>query len=180
MTSIPLHPALVHLPLGLAFVLPILVLGFTWALWKDRIQRRAWAAIIVLHGILLGAGFLALLTGERESQRIESVVPETAIETHEESAEQFLSVVGISLALASSVLVVSRPRARRALTVATFLGSLLVSGAALRVGHAGGKLVYVHNAAAAYTRSNNGSVQSHQHARVPAVREPAASTETME
>jgi hypothetical protein len=39
----------------------------------------------------------------------------------------------------------------RALTAATVLGTFLVAGAAFRVGHAGGQLVYVHNAATAYS-----------------------------
>ena len=38
MTSLPLHPATVHLPLGLAFVIPLLAIGFLWALWTGRVE----------------------------------------------------------------------------------------------------------------------------------------------
>ncbi|HWR16879.1 MAG TPA: hypothetical protein VN577_18775 [Terriglobales bacterium] len=90
MSSIPLHPALVHLPLGLAFMLPMLTIAFTWALWTKRIQPRAWLLIIILQALLLAAGLLAMNTGEREGDRVERVVPERAVETHEAYAEQFV------------------------------------------------------------------------------------------
>ena len=50
-TSLPLHPAIVHLPLGLAFVIPALAVGFAWALWKGRTGPRAWVSIVALQGI---------------------------------------------------------------------------------------------------------------------------------
>lgn len=147
----PLHPALVHVPLGLAFILPALAIGFSWAVWKRRVQPRAWISIVVLEAVLLGAGLVALKTGQNEEDRVEKVVPESALATHEERAEQFLWVTGITLAVAASVLLASRsPLAVRALTATTVLGTLLVAAAAVRVGHAGGQLVYVHNAPAAY------------------------------
>lgn len=158
MSSIPLHPALVHLPLGLAFILQILAIGFTWALWTKRIQARSWLVIIVLQAILLAAGLLAMNTGEREGDRVEKVVPERAIETHEAYAEQFLWGVGITLAVGILVLI-PRSGMTRAFSIATVAGTLAVAGLAVRVGHAGGQLVYVHNAAAAYASSNTRSAQ---------------------
>ncbi len=174
MTAVPLHPALVHVPLGLALVLPILALGFTWALWSGRIRPRAWAAVVLLHAILLGAGLVALKTGQNEGERVESVVPESAIETHEEYAEQFLWVVGISLVVASAVLVVRRPAAIQALSAVTVLGAFLIAGAALRVGHAGGRLVYVHNAAAAYSSDNKGGALAGDGVPGPRLKQSAA------
>ena len=56
MTSLPLHPAIVHLPLGLAFVIPALAVGFAWALWTGRVRQRAWIAILALQAVLLTAG----------------------------------------------------------------------------------------------------------------------------
>ncbi|HWR17508.1 MAG TPA: hypothetical protein VN577_21955 [Terriglobales bacterium] len=158
MSSIPLHPALVHLPLGLAFILPILAIGFTWALWTKRIQPRAWLVIIVLQAILLAAGLLAMNTGEREGERVERVVAERAIETHEAFAEQFVWAVGMTLAVGVLVLI-PQSRVARALAIATVAGTFAVAGLAVRVGHAGGKLVYVHNAAAAYAQSDVRSAQ---------------------
>jgi uncharacterized membrane protein len=156
----PLHPALVHLPLGLAFILPALALGFAWAVWKNPLKRRAWTLIVVLQAVLLGAGFVAMNTGEREGERIERAVPKAAIERHEELAEQFIWATGITLVVAAGALVFRRPGAVRALTGAAVLGTSLVAAAALRVGHAGGQLVYVHNAGAAYTSEKRALAQA--------------------
>lgn len=159
MSSIPLHPALVHLPLGLAFILPILAISFTWALWRKRIQARSWLVIIVLQAILLAAGLLAMNTGEREGDRVEKVVPERAIETHEAYAEQFAWAVGITLVVGILVLI-PRSRMARVFSIATVAGTLAVAGLGVRVGHAGGQLVYVHNAAAAYAQSDSRTAQA--------------------
>lgn len=153
MTSVPLHPALVHLPLGLAFVIPLLAAGFAWALWTGRIRTRGWAVIVALQALLLGAGFMAMNTGEREEDRVERVVPASAIKQHEEYAEAFVWAAGVTLGFSALVLVFRRPAAARAFTAATVAGSLAVAGSALLVGKAGGQLVYAHNAAAAYVNS---------------------------
>ncbi len=151
MTLIPIHPALVHLPLGLAFLLPALALGFAWTLWKNPLHKRAWILVVVLQAVLLGAGLAAMNTGESDGERIERAVPKAALERHEELAEQFLWAAGFTLVVAAGALVFRRPAAVRSLAGTAILGTLLVAAAALRVGHAGGQLVYVHNAGAAYT-----------------------------
>lgn len=161
MTSLPLHPAIVHLPLGLAFVLPVLATGFAWALWRGRVRPRAWVSIIALQAVLLGAGVLAMNTGQREGERVERVVPDAALEQHEEYAEQFVWATGMTLVVATLVVLFRQPAIAHLLTLATVAGTLIVAGAAIRVGHAGGRLVYVHNAAAAYlTTHGSGSDES--------------------
>jgi hypothetical protein len=140
----------VHLPLGLAFVIPALAVGFAWALWKGRASRRAWVSVIALQAVLLGAGVVAMNTGEQEEKRVERVVPDAAIEQHEEYATQFVWATGVTLVLATLVLAFRKPAITHALTLATVAGTLVVAGAAIRVGHAGGRLVYVHNAGSAY------------------------------
>ena len=151
MTSLPLHPAIVHLPLGLAFVMPVLAAGFAWALWKGRTKTGAWVTIVALQAVLLGAGLVAMNTGEREEDRVERVVPEIALERHEEFAEQFVWATGGTLLLAGLVLLFRKPTVARTLSAATVVGTLVVAAAAVRVGHAGGRLVYEHNAGAAYS-----------------------------
>lgn len=92
-------------------------------------------------------------TGEREEDRVERVVPDAAIEQHEAYAEQFVWATGAPLLLAILVLLFRKPAMARALTAATVAGTFIVAATAVRVGHAGGRLVYVHNAGAAYTSS---------------------------
>jgi uncharacterized membrane protein len=151
MSSLPLHPAIVHLPLGLAVLMPILAGGFAWALWRGRVRPRAWIAVVALQALLVGGGFVAMKTGEAEEDRVEAVVTKNAIHEHEELAEQFVWSAGLTLALTALVLVMRRPAAVRMASAVAVLGTVVVTGMALRVGHAGGELVYAHGAASAYT-----------------------------
>lgn len=151
MGTLPLHPAIVHLPLGLAVLIPFIAAGFAWAVWTGRVRARAWLAVVLLQALLVGAGVVAMNTGEAEEERVEGLVPRSALHQHEEYAEQFVWAAGVTLALAGLALVVGRPRATRALLAATVAATIIVGGLALRVGHAGGALVYVHGAAAAYS-----------------------------
>jgi uncharacterized membrane protein len=157
MSSLPLHPAIVHLPLGLAFVLPALAAGFAWALWSGRVRARAWISVLALQALLLGAGLVAMNTGEREEDRVKGLVARSAIHQHEEYAEQFVWATGITLVLAGMVFMFRKPAITRTLTIATVAGTIVVAAAAIRVGHAGGQLVYVHNASLAYAPAGNAS-----------------------
>ena len=152
MGSMPLHPAIVHLPLALAILMPLIASGFGWALWRGRIRPRAWFAVVALQGILLGSGIAATRTGEAEEDRVENVVQESALHQHEELAEQFIWAGALTFLLAGLVLVVRRPAGARALIAAVVAATLVVAALGLRVGHAGGQLVYVHGAASAYAR----------------------------
>jgi uncharacterized membrane protein len=149
-SSVPLHPALVHIPLGLALVIPLVAAGLAWALWTGRIDARVWLAIIALQAVLVGAALVAMNTGEREADRVEAVVPRAALRSHEAAADQFLWAAAATLMLTGLVVITRRTAATRALALVSVAGTIVVAGIALRVGHAGGQLVYVHNAGAAY------------------------------
>ena len=153
MNTLPLHPAVVHLPLGLAMLMPIIAVGFAWALWTGRVRARAWVAVIALQGLLVVSGLVAMNTGEREEDRVERIVQDAALSHHESLAEQFVWSAGATLGLTGLVLLagtIKRPGTTRVLIAAAVVGTVGVSAMALRVGHAGGQLVYVHGAAAAY------------------------------
>ncbi len=55
----PLHPAIVHLPLGLAFLAPLLFLAVAVAVAREWIPKRAWLAVVVLQALLFGLVILA-------------------------------------------------------------------------------------------------------------------------
>lgn len=158
MNGLPLHPAIVHLPLGLAMLMPLIAAGFGWALLTRRVRPRAWAVVVALQALLLGSALVAINTGGQEEERVEAVVAESAIEAHEEAAEQFAWATGATLALTGLVLVFSAPAAASALAAASLIATLIVGGLALRVGHAGGQLVYAQGAAAVYASAQPGAV----------------------
>jgi uncharacterized membrane protein len=147
--SVPLHPALVHIPLGLAAVIPLVAFAVTLAQWRRGLSRRAWGLVVGMQAVLLAGGIAAQRSGGAEEDRVEPVVGEAAVERHEEAAEGFLVGAGVALALAGLVLVLP-PRAVRYGALAASLATVAVGGLAVRVGHAGGRLVYESGAAQAY------------------------------
>ena len=148
----PLHPAVVHFPLVLAFLLPIFAAGALWAIGRGTRPRRAWAIPLGLALALTVSAWAALVTGEAEEERVESVVGEAALHAHEEAAERFLVLSGLVLVVAGAGLLRGTPgTAARGLATA---GSLVVLVAAAWVGKAGGELVYRHGAAQPYVAAS--------------------------
>lgn len=149
MSTLPLHPSVVHVPLGLAFVLPLVAAGLAFALWRRALPRSAFLVVLGLQTVLVGAGIVAMKLGERDGKQVEHVVAERLIEAHEERAEAFVWAAALVLAGAVAVLVVPA-RAAGPLAAAVAAGTLAVAALGAAAGHAGGELVYRHGAASAY------------------------------
>lgn len=166
MPTLPLHPAAVHVPLGLAFVLPLVTAAIALAVWRRRLPRAAFAVVVGLQAVLVSSGVVAMQLGERDEDRVERVVAERLVEVHEDRAEAFLWAAGLVLAAAAAALVLPGAAAgvASALTVA---GTVAVLALAIRTGEAGGALVYRDGAAAAWTAPAGSS-------RGPAALVPAA------
>lgn len=149
----PLHPVLVHFPIVLTtLLLPVGVLAAIAS--YRRPGRRPWLPMVALASLTLGAALIAQQAGEREEDRVEPWVGETAIEHHEERAARFVWSLGAVFGL-SLVGFVSGGvgRAARWLTVAAVLPA---AASLFLVGESGGDLVYKHGAAAAYAESPPG------------------------
>jgi len=145
----PLHPAVVHFPIVLTFLLPVAALA---ALWHGRRRpgaRAPWILTIALAGALTASAWLAVETGGREEEAVERVVPEAPLEDHEAAAERFLLLsAGVVLTAGAGLL---RGRIGAAARLATTVGALGLVVAGTLVGHSGGKLVYRYGAAAAHS-----------------------------
>ena len=145
----PLHPAVVHLPIALAALIPGLALVAALTIHLKGVPPRTWAGVVLLQAILVGSGWLALETGEEEEERVEEVVAERYIEDHEEHAERFQLAAGVGLAIVAAGLVPGVAGGiARGVSVAA---ALAVLAAGIQVGHTGGELVYRHGAASAYS-----------------------------
>jgi uncharacterized membrane protein len=145
----PLHPVIVHMPIALTILVPAFAVGAIWAIKKGVRFRRAWSLAVGMLALLVFSGWIALQTGQNEEEKVEDVVGEQAIETHEEAAEAFLLASGIVLLIAGAGFVQGRSGviARGVATVGTFT----LVGMGYNVGHSGGNLVYREGAATAYT-----------------------------
>ena len=150
------HPKVVHLPIALGVLMPLVSGGLMLAWWRAWLPARAWFVAVALQAVLVASGFAALWTGGAEEERVEELVPEGALEAHEEAAQ--LYVAGAALVLGLMGLALGLPSKRAGLTLATAsaLGSLVVLGLGVRTGEAGGALVYRHGAAQAYITAGPG------------------------
>jgi uncharacterized membrane protein len=140
MNGLPLHPAVVHLPLGLAIVAPLLALGIAIAIRRGALPPRSWLIVVGLQAALFAGGLAALRTGEAEEERGEDRVAESVIERHETLAKRFVWSAGGTLALGAAVLVLRSHPAT--LMAATTLATVVTAGAGLQVGHSGGVIVH--------------------------------------
>jgi uncharacterized membrane protein len=159
---LPLHPRIVHMPIALAVLIPIVSLGLIAAWWRGLLPRRVWSVVVFLQLLLVAGGFTAMRTGQSEEDRVERVVSGTHVHAHEEAAEAFVwgGVVVLALVIAAAVPRAERPA--RFLAVAAFAGTLVVLFLGYRTGEAGGRLVYTHGAASAYASpSGAGGEQDH-------------------
>lgn len=168
MDQLLFHPKVVHLPMALAVLMPLVAGGVLFAWWQGWFDRRVWIMVLLLQAALVGSGFVAMNTGEAEEERVEEIVAEQYIESHEEAAEVFVWASAIVLAVMLLPLVLPEGRFRTAAAVSALLGTLLVFGLGFRAGEAGGRLVYEHGAAQAYVGSG-GDVPRYQsdHRRAP-------------
>jgi hypothetical protein len=145
------HPKLVHVPIALGVLMPLVSGGLLLAWWRHWLPPRGWIVAVALQAILLVSGILALRSGEAEEERVERIVAERFIEAHEEAAAGFVWASGGVLAI---MLLAGALGSRRGglptATAATF-GTLVVLGLGYRTGEAGGRLVYQHGAAQAHT-----------------------------
>ena len=151
MDALLFHPKLVHLPIALAVLMPLVAGGLLVAWWRNWLPGRTWIVAVALQAILLGSGILALRSGEVEEHRVERVVPEAAIEAHEEAAELFVWASGGALAVMLTAAALRSRRAGLPVAAAGALATLVVLGLGYRTGQAGGSLVFEHGAAQAHT-----------------------------
>lgn len=150
----PLHPAVVHFPIVLSVLLPLIALGALWAIRRGAEPRWTWAVPVAFSALLLVSAWFAMETGEAEEDRVEAVVSEEALHEHEEAAERFLVFSGVLLLVSTGGFAGGAlGRAGRLLTTAGAAGLVLLGA---QVGAAGGELVYRHGAANAYLEAAAG------------------------
>lgn len=161
----PLHPAVVHFPLVLAVLLPVVALAGLWMIRRGSQARRAWALPLAVAAALTLSAWVAVQTGESQEERVERVVADQPLDAHEESAELFIWAAGTVLVIVAAGLLPGV--AGKSARVLGVLGAIVLVASAVRVGHSGGQLVYVHGAASAYvqttTNTAGGTVAPDEH-----------------
>ena len=136
----PLHPAVVHFPIVLMFVLPAAALGALWAIRRGAPPRLAWGVPLLVAAALAASSWVAVETGEQQEERAEDVVGERALGTHEEAAQRFLAFSTIALVVTAAGF--AGGAAGRVLRVTGAVAAVALIGAGYQVGHSGGRIVY--------------------------------------
>ncbi len=147
--STPLHPAIVHFPIALAFILPVLLLVFSLMIKKNKMAPQAWFIIIGLQLLTTVTGYVSLESGEEAEDVVEKVLDKKLIHEHEERAEIFVGSTVVALVLSTAAFFL-RKEFQFILKLVVFVLSLVSSFLAYRTGHSGGELVYRYGAASAY------------------------------
>jgi uncharacterized membrane protein len=161
MFGIPMHPAVVHVPLGIAVAMPVLAVLCAIGIVRGLLPARTWWLVLVLQVIMLGAAFVAMRSGEEDEESVEEIVAEEAIESHEDKAKQFVISINLAVVLSIATLATGALKVGRLILVLATLATFLNAGMAIRAGKAGGELVYVHGAAAAHTDEGVTGVDEH-------------------
>ncbi len=155
--NLPLHPAIVHLPMGIVFLLPIVTIFMAFLRFQGFVGRPALILLTFLHLVLVGTSYAALETGEEEEHKVERVIAESVIEKHEEKAEAFMIGTVVVFIMSLSILLPVANTLTKPIIGVLLVGQLVLLALGYRVGHSGGELVYVHGAAQAYVTDQNGS-----------------------
>jgi len=147
----PLHPAVVHLPMALAVLVPFFAIVGLVAVQRGARPLRTWGAAAAMFAMLALSSWASVETGEDQEDTVESIVPDAALKTHEDAADQFLWFAVAAFGVAT--VGVLNGRIGTAARVLATVGSLGLLVAGYRVGHSGGDLVYKYGAANGYTDS---------------------------
>jgi len=148
MDNLPLHPILVHFPIALGLLAPVILLLVWLGIHKWNWPTRTWSLIPLIYIVLLATSLGAVKTGEIDEEKVEPYLTYGAIEEHEEMGEKIPWVFAALLVLSTTPFLF---RSRKKLLMATTLVFSIASIAPIVVtGHTGGELVYKKGAANAH------------------------------
>lgn len=157
MDGLPLHPAIVHVPLGLSMVLPFVALAVTIAVWRKWLPARSWLIVLLLQAAMVVGALVSHQTGQQEEDLVGGIVDDGPVMAHEEAAEAFLQSISALFVVSALVAFFSRSRYVSLGHAGITLGSLGVLFLGMTAGHAGGRLIFVHGAAEAHLPSATGA-----------------------
>ena len=147
MFDLPLHPIVVHFPIVLGALLPVLAILLWWAIKKWQWTPKVWALVSAVALVYSLSATAAVLLGEEDEEKVEKVVSERVIEEHEEAGELIPWIAGTLFLVSLGGFTVKY--SKRAY-VATIVLTLVAVAPLINAGHTGGELVYKHGASFAH------------------------------
>ncbi|MDH5718427.1 MAG: hypothetical protein OEZ22_12445 [Spirochaetia bacterium] len=158
-----IHPMIIHLPLGLMFIVPV-ILYLLWVKNKENaneplIKNGIWQILASVVTIMLIGSIAAMISGEADEEIVEKLISESIIEGHEDMAKIFTISVFILTALSLS-LAFLKDNLRKLTIKILLLFSVIVIALGGLTGKKGGELVYQHKAANAFGNAGNLQIET--------------------
>jgi uncharacterized membrane protein len=147
MFNLPLHPLVIHFPIVLGTLFPIVGILFWWGIKEKVVPQKLWSLVVIFAFIYTVSSVVAVELGEIDEEIVEEIVSERVIEEHEEAGE-LIPWVGGTLFIVSMIGYIRKKSDRLRLTLAIL--SLLAVYPLIETGHTGGKLVYKYGAVIAH------------------------------
>jgi len=140
------HPIVVHFPIGLLLVAPVLVV---LALLVKRHERGLWIGALAIMLLGVASAFVAVSTGEAGEDAAKGIAgADVVLDRHEDLAElarNLFAGLGAALAVIVVTRLVCKSPARRAFVVTGLVYLALHAAASLvlaNAAHEGGRLVH--------------------------------------
>jgi len=146
---VPLHPLIVHIPLVLAGLTPLITGFLAWHAWRGGTTRRAWLVPLALQLVIFVGAWLAMSSGEDQAEIVRAVVPRGSIGEHAHAAQWFTWATFATLVVIGAAVALRGRRVAIAGVLATAL-ALATVGLGVRAGHRGARLVFEYDAPSAY------------------------------
>jgi hypothetical protein len=150
----------VHFPIVLMVFLPLVTAVVLWRL-HDGARSRLWGYVVLTAALVVGSALVSKETGEDQGDRVEKVVPESALDAHEDAADVFTIVALV--VLGTALLGLAPGTVGRSARLLTLAGTLALGYFGWRVGDLGGKLVYQYDAGSAYGSTTVGPGPAREH-----------------
>ncbi len=143
MFDLPLHPMVIHLPIGLSLAV-VLLAPVVLIAWKcGYFSRRTWWMIPLLQFVLLVGSVTAVYSGELAEGNARQVVPNAeVIDRHERQAKRFSLIAAITFVLSLTGAAVSDSKRAQHFATAAVVAAVLQMGGCVLVSHTGGMVVW--------------------------------------
>lgn len=148
MNNLPLHPILVHFPIALGLLAPLLIFIIWIGIYKWNWQTTTWSLIPLVYMILFACSLGAVKTGEMDEEKVEAYISHEVIEEHEEIGEKIPWIFAGLWCLSVTPFFI-RSRKKMLMTI-TMVCSVISVAPIIVTGHSGGELVYKYGAARAH------------------------------
>lgn len=147
MNELPLHPMMVHLPIGLSVLMPFIFGVIIFLIKKNKIGSTTFIAAVVFQAVLTVASFAAVQSGRIEEHKMKETgwVSHDLVSEHEHAGKRAFYVMIAALVVSAAA--IANTKFQFHLQMGALVLSVVIAGMITIVGHLGGELVYVHGAA---------------------------------